>query len=308
MRTHSLATSSPPSLIGRTERVRSARWAPSLSWRGRRIPTNRQPSTAEAGPATRSRLAPFLALELTIWAACYGAYLAVRGVSIGSEPEAMRHARDVVDVERALGLFREGGIQSLLAPASRLFSTYYMVGFAPLIALALVWLARRDRTLYRQLRTALLVSLAIATVVFVLFPAAPPRLVGGLGISDTVGLSGHDTGSFMGIRFNPYAAMPSMHVGWSLLVALYCRRAARTRPVRALFSLHPALMALTVVATGNHYLLDGAAGIAVVCIALALLARRPALRAYPRPLPPGPAAYGLAGPWSPVTRSDHERR
>ena len=50
---------------------------------------------------------------------------------------------------------------------------------------------------------------------------APPRLVEGLGIADTVGLSGgHDEGSFMGVSFNPYAAMPSMHVGWSLLVGI----------------------------------------------------------------------------------------
>ena len=65
----------------------------------------------------------------------------------------------------------------------------------------------------------LFISLGIALVVYLAFPTAPPRLVPGLGIADTVGLSGHDTGSFAGVRFNPYAAMPSLHVGWSILAA-----------------------------------------------------------------------------------------
>jgi hypothetical protein len=116
------------------------------------------------------------------------------------------------------------------------------------------------------------VSVGIASVIHVLLPMAPPRLVEGLGISDTVGLSGgHDEGSFMGISFNPYAAMPSMHVGWSLLIGVAGFRAARSRPLRAFFAVHPAVMTLTVVATGNHYLLDAVAGATVVGTALLLI-------------------------------------
>ena len=243
-----------------------------------------RPSGATARPALAG-LAPFIALEALVWAACYGLYLAVRGFAIGSESEAMRHAAQVVDLERATGAFHEAEIQESVRPLADVFSTYYMLGFGPLLAGVLVWLGCRDRALYREMRTALLVSLAIATVVFVLYPTAPPRLVEGLGIADTVGLTGHDNGSFMGIRFNPYAAVPSMHVGWSLIAGIYGHRAARTRVGRLFFAIHPAFMALTVVATGNHYIVDALAGIAVVGLALLLLARRPgrlALRRRPR--------------------------
>jgi membrane-associated phospholipid phosphatase len=106
---------------------------------------------------------------------------------------------------------------------------------------------------------------------------------------DTVGLSSHDTGSVGGIKFNPYAAMPSMHVGWSVLIGLIGFRIARRRIVKTLFLLHPVVMALTVTATGNHYFLDSLVGALVALSAVAIVglripthvrewaARRPAL-------------------------------
>ena len=226
---------------------------------------------SRVGGGAHSNLARFVAIELAVWAALYGAYLAVRSFTIGSEEAALGHAWDVVEFEQSLGLFHESAIQDALHAASGFFSAYYMLGFFPLLVVVLVWLALTRPAIYRELRTALLVSIAFATIVFVLFPTAPPRLVDGLGVADTVGLSDHDSGSFLGIRFNPYAAVPSMHVGWSLLVSLFALRAARTRAVRAFFVLHPALMAVAVTATGNHYLLDAAAGVAVVCLALLVL-------------------------------------
>jgi PAP2 superfamily len=222
--------------------------------------------------------ARFAVVELAIWGAVYGAYLALRGLTIGSPAEALAHADKVVGAERALDLFHEASLQRALGPLVEIFSTYYLLGFGPVLGLVIVWLALRRPELYRELRTVLLVSLAIASIGYVLFPTAPPRLVPGLGIADTVGLSGHDHGSFAGIRFDPYAAMPSMHVGWALIVGVYGRRAARTLTVRRLFVLHPAVMAVAVSATGNHYFLDSAAGIAVAGLALTLVRLRPRLR------------------------------
>lgn len=224
-------------------------------------------------PAARAlRLTAFVGGELLMWVAFYGAYLAIRGFAIGAEPTAMSNARGLIDVERALGIFHEAQIQDLFSPVVDLLSLYYMLGFGPLVGVVLIWLAAADRRTYTWLRTALFVSVAIAGVIHVLLPMAPPRLVDGLGIADTVGLAGgHDQGSFMGISFNPYAAMPSMHVGWSLLIGLAGRRAARSAALRLFFLVHPALMALTVVATGNHYLLDGVAGVTVVATALLLI-------------------------------------
>jgi PAP2 superfamily len=230
----------------------------------------RQPRLAAAQPI-RLGLLRFAAFELALWASLYGAYLAVRGATIGSPAKALTNGRHIVALERTLGLFHEMQIQHALSALEGLFSVYYMAGFAPLIAATLIWLAVRQPASYRELRTTLLISLSIATVIFVVFPAAPPRLIPDLGIVDTVGLSGHDTGSFAGVRFNPYAAMPSMHVGWSLLVGLAGFRAARRRFVQFFFAAHPLVMVLAVTATGNHFTLDAIAGAAIASIVAGLV-------------------------------------
>jgi hypothetical protein len=230
-----------------------------------------RPGDGAAAPPRRARwLIRFGAIELAIWASLYGAYLAVRGLTIGSTTDALAHASEVVRVEQAAGIFHEGALQSALSGIHDLLSAYYLLGFAPLIALTVVWLALSRPDVYRELRTVLLISIAIATVAYIIFPTAPPRLVPGLGIVDTVGLSGHDSGSFAGIRFNPYAAVPSMHVGWSLLVGFYGLRAVSRPTLRAFFFVHPAIMAVAVTATGNHYFLDSLAGIVVAVVALAV--------------------------------------
>ena len=216
----------------------------------------------------------FAGFELGLWVMLYGAYLALRNLSMGSPDEAFANASAVVNIERAAGIFHEVAVQNTLSVAlglERFFDLYYMVGFGPVILTMLVWLGLRHRGAYRQLRTWLLISIGIASLSYLLLPTAPPRLVEGLGIADTVGLSGHDSGSFAGIKFNPYAAMPSMHVGWSLLIGLIGFRVARRPAVRALFLLHPVIMAITVTATGNHYFLDSMVGILVALSAVALL-------------------------------------
>src|ERR1700712_5274719 len=174
----------------------------------------------------------FVVRELMLWAAVYPLYLAVRGWSIADPAHAFDDAWRVIGWEHAWGLFHEERVQELLEPLHGFFSAYYMVGFGPVVASTLVWLALSRRRLYVELRTLLFISLAIALVVYVVFPTAPPRLRPGARLADTVGLAGHDSGSFAGIRFDPYAAMPSLHVGWSLLVATAIYRATARTPLR----------------------------------------------------------------------------
>jgi len=233
----------------------------------------------------------FALTELAVWASLYPAYLAVRGSAIGEQDTAVKHASQLIDVERALSVAHEQALQSFVGDEAEFFSTYYLLGFGPLIAGFLVWLGVRHRALYREMRTLLMVSLGIAVVFYVRYPTAPPRLVPSLGMSDTVGLSGHDTGSVGGIRFNPYAAMPSLHVGWSLLVALIGVRATRRCLVRALFLIHPLAMAIAVTATGNHYFVDSLAGAGVAVLAVGVVAGarrvRPAITPMRRHRPDG---------------------
>jgi membrane-associated phospholipid phosphatase len=213
-----------------------------------------------------------------LWACVYPLYLAIRGSSIADQQLALRHASRVIHWERSVDLFHEVALQRLLHPFQSFFSTYYMLGFGPLLAGLLVWLAVARRPCYRDLRTMLFISLAIALVVYLTFPTAPPRLVPGLGVTDTVGLAGHDKGSFAGVRFNPYAAMPSLHVGWSLLAATVLYRATSRTWLRAFAVVHPVLMALAVTQTGNHFLADSIAGVLVALFTLTLVSiwtRRP---------------------------------
>ena len=217
----------------------------------------------------RTSLRRFALVELALWASVYPAYLAIRGATIGDRGAAIGHANEVVHLERTLSLLHERWLQHAVHFVSWLFSAYYLLGFGPLLAATLIWLGLRHKERYRELRTLLFLSLGIAVFFYVLFPTAPPRLVPGLGLTDTVGMSSHDTGSFLGIRFNPYAAMPSMHVGWSLLVAFVVARTVSRRWLRALVCLHPVLMAITVTATGNHYFLDSIAGATAALVAIA---------------------------------------
>ena len=223
----------------------------------RRILCIRRPSDA-----CRVSLVWFAAIQVVIWAGVYGVYLAVRGSRSGRASEALANAWDVIGLERAIGIFDEVVFRAL-DWARVFFSGYYILEFGPLVGIVLVWFGLRDRGAYRGLRNALLLSIALATVVYAFFPTAPPRLVDGLGIEDSVGLSAHDTGSFLGIRFNPYAAVPSMHVGGHYSSKPVWLRAARFRPLRTFFVIHPLLMAAAVTATGNHFFLDSLAGLAV---------------------------------------------
>jgi hypothetical protein len=120
----------------------------------------------------------------------------------------------------------------------------------------------------------------------VALPVAPPRLVPELGIADSVGLD-RDGSSFAGVPYNPYAAVPSMHVGWSVLLGLFGLQASGSLLARSFFVAHPAVMAVAVTVTGNHYFLDSLAGIAIALAVLGLWrvapGARSSLAARPQP-------------------------
>jgi membrane-associated phospholipid phosphatase len=125
----------------------------------------------------------------------------------------------------------------------------------------------------------LLLASGLALVGFLVYPTAPPRLAG-VGIADTV--SGRHVDLNRGLvssLYNPYAAVPSMHIGYALIVAVALLRHGRRLLVRAIGALYPPFVVLVIVATGNHFFLDAAAGALVAGLAAALaalLTRRPA--------------------------------
>jgi hypothetical protein len=148
----------------------------------------------------------------------------------------------------------------------------YLTLHLSVTAALLLWLHQRRPAAYARIRTTLLIASAIALVGFVLFPTAPPRLAD-IGLADTV--SGRHFNLNKGLissLYNPYAAVPSLHFGYALIVAAALTHFGRSRVTRIAGLLYPPFVLLVIVATGNHFFFDAAAG-AIVAAAAYFVAR-----------------------------------
>ena len=219
-------------------------------------------------------------------------YFTVRGLTGGSTDVAVAHARDILLAERVLGLDVEATWQRPVVvsdAAETLANWVYIWGHWPVIIVTMVWLAWRHRDVFRRLRDAMMVSGLLGMLIFVTYPVAPPRLAG-LGLVDTVTETSSAYRVLQPPAFvNQYAAMPSLHSGWDLLVGIAIVSAATSVALRMVGVLLPVLMAYSVVATANHYVLDVVAGLTLALIGYAVaieLERRRDLR----------ASRGAAGP------------
>lgn len=192
-------------------------------------------------------------------------YMAVRGFANGAERKAFDHADDLLHFERAIGLDFEADAQAfaLARPAFiEFFNWIYAWTYWPYIigAFVITWFWRRDS--FRLYRNAMMASGAIGLVIFTLFPVAPPRLLD--GFVDTVSSSSRSNfiahPSFL---INEFAALPSFHLGWVTLASVVLALATSQIWLRWLLAVPPVLMAISVVVTGNHYVVDIAAGIVI---------------------------------------------
>jgi len=231
-----------------------------------------------AAAATTGRLRRWLSvrhslgLEAALVVTLYGVYELARGLVVVNTREADRHADQLVALERSLHLFVEGRVQhaaDAVPGLAGLLGVSYLTLHLAVTAVVLLWLHRRRPTAFPFVRTTLLVASALALVGFLAYPTAPPRLAG-IGIADTVS-TGHVNlnHGLVSSLYNPYAAVPSMHVGYALIVATSLLRYGRRWLVRSLAAVYPAFVLLVVVATGNHFFLDAAAGALVAALAFA---------------------------------------
>ena len=208
--------------------------------------------------------------ELGALALLYGLYEVVRGVPSENVQTAMRHTAEIVDLEQTVGIYVERGVQeafeALPVLPTVLGIAYVVLHFAGTTT-ALVWIHRRHPDHFPIVRTTLVAATALALVGYVLYPAAPPRLAG-LGFSDTVTThAGLNLSSdLLGALYNPFAAVPSLHFGYALIVGVALATLASHRAVRVLGALYPAVMLLVIVATGNHFVFDAALGGVVVLL------------------------------------------
>lgn len=212
------------------------------------------------------------------------AYFAVRNLTQGDFARSSANARRLVTVESALGIGWETGLQSLIIGRSALVTLanwIYIYGHWPIVATTLVLLFVMAPSRYYLLRNAIFISGAIGLVIFALAPVAPPRF----GIIDVVDTVTQQSSSYRTLQppglINRYAALPSLHFGWNLLVGVVLWQTTRNLAVRAFALVMVPAMAFAVVATGNHYILDVAAGGVVALTGLMAARALPALRATP---------------------------
>jgi hypothetical protein len=213
--------------------------------------------------------------ELALVALAFLLYFVVRANVIDRPEQALTNAREVISWERSLGLYVELGAQEAVLesrPAVRFFNFVYFWLDFPLIAGVGLLMYFKRRAQYTFARDAILFSGACALVSYALFPVAPPRLVPETGLADTLQAFNNLSYQAQSTSFfvNPYAAMPSLHVGWAVLLAVGVWMAfAGNRLVMALAVLHPLTQWASTVTTGNHFWIDGAGGLVAAALGLA---------------------------------------
>jgi hypothetical protein len=204
-------------------------------------------------------------------------YETVRGVAENNTALAFENARSIASLERSVGLLFEPDFQEWLIGKRVLvdFVNFMYVNSHFLITTAfLVWLYLRHNDRFYFVRNMFMVAMGLALIGYLAFPTAPPRFLPELGFVDTISYYAdvrHDS-AFVALFFNPYAAVPSMHVAFSLMIAGPAIAVARRKVVKALWVLYPPLVTAVVIGTGNHWWFDAAVG-ALVALTSALAAR-----------------------------------
>lgn len=231
-------------------------------------------------------------------------YFFVRGLMETQVNLAMSHAGTLIDIERRLGIFWEPDVQAFVMRWDwlvTLANRVYILGHWPVIIGTLVWLIWRHRETFALYRSALLLSGAIGLVFFVTLPMAPPRFLADQGFVDTVTQGSNAYRVLQPPAFtNQFAAMPSLHVGWNLLMGIAIFRQATGRGGKIFGVLMPIVMFLATIATANHYFLDGLVGSMVALTGLALAWRISRPKAMPAQAAPVQHLHGrvLGQGWS----------
>jgi membrane-associated phospholipid phosphatase len=201
--------------------------------------------------------------QVVLFVAAYVAYRIVRGLVEGDGPAAFQHARDLISLERTLHFFVEPSVQAWASGSHMLMeaaSWLYVNAQTSVTIGALLYLYLRHNRSFYFVRNMFMIAMVISLVGYTVFPTAPPRLLPEWGFIDSVS-------DFTGVRvssastlFNPYAAVPSMHVAFALMIGWPLARLARWRAVSVLWLLYPVLMAFVIIVTANHFIVDALLG------------------------------------------------
>ncbi|MGN6813456.1 MAG: phosphatase PAP2 family protein [Thermomicrobiales bacterium] len=192
-------------------------------------------------------------------------YYGTRGMAIGQQDTAIANAHAVIDIESRLGIFREPAINGWVVDhrlAVLVLNWIYTYLHLPVLIAFAIWVYLRRPTQYAAIRNAFLVSAVVGLAMYALYPCAPPRFIPGYGFTDT--LADYSAISYemhsIQLFYNPYAASPSLHFGWSLLVGIGLCWLGRNAFMRAIGIVLPAVMLIAIIGTANHFFFDAIAG------------------------------------------------
>ena len=205
--------------------------------------------------------------QVVLFTAAYQLYRLVRGLADdpGSAEAAFSNARDLIHAEQALNIFVEPSVQAFISGQEWLLdgSAWMYINAQTSITIgALAWLYLFRNASFYFVRNMFLVAFCVALVGYAVFPTAPPRFFPEWGFFDAVS-------DFTGVRqdsatinelFNPYAAVPSMHVGFALMISVPLARLVRWRPMKIFWALYPLLVVFVIVVTANHFIADAVLG------------------------------------------------
>ncbi|MDT0614787.1 phosphatase PAP2 family protein [Streptomyces lancefieldiae] len=235
-----------------------------------------RPVTEETGQGgslmhrLRAPRRPRLWFEILLIALSYWTYSLVRNAVPEQRAQALRNADWIWRVERQLGIAVEEWVNHAVNSVTWLvvgMNYYYATLHFVMTLGVLVWLYRSHPGRYAATRLVLFATTSIALVGYYLYPLAPPRLMNGGRFIDTVMV--HETWGSMASgdlknMSNQYAAMPSMHIGWSVWCGVTIFALASVPWVRVLGLVYPVLTLVVIVATANHFWLDAVGG--VLCL------------------------------------------
>lgn len=224
-------------------------------------------------------------LQLGIWFGFLAAYQVARGIADQDITQAFQNGRSIISFENQLHALVEIDIQNVVLRAGDWFVdilnwTYWNSQFT-VVGIALLWVYFKRNDSFPRLRNILILANVIALIGFVALPTAPPRMFAEWGFVDTLASEGwlnHGSG-FVQLASNQFAAMPSIHSADALILGFAMASLVRTPLAKVLWTLWPSWVWFTVMATGNHFWLDVAAGIGVAVVAASIVVWAESLRA-----------------------------
>ena len=213
-------------------------------------------------------------LQLGLWIGAYYAYRLVRGLMDGHTAAAFEHARGVVSAERSVGLFFEPGLQHWVANNLSWFLDVTSWCYVNLHLLGttsfMLWLYFKRREAFPFVRNMFMIAMTFALIGYTVFPTAPPRYLPEWGFTDAVSnFVGTHTANTASVLYNPYAAIPSMHVAFALMLGFSGAALTGNRWLRPLWYFYPLLVAAVVLITANHFWVDAVLGALVAAASYA---------------------------------------